>query len=87
MRVDVQTVKALLTERALRTFVVTECRFCPNPDCDVVYFDAAGNVLGVGDVRVPVWQKRSFGDRMICYCFDENEAAIRSEIEQTVRLR
>jgi len=35
------------------------------------------------DVRVPIWQKQSPGDRMICYCFGENEADISAEIQRT----
>jgi len=52
-------------------------RFCPNTDCDVVYFDAAGSLYTRTDVRVPVWQKEPFGERMVCYCFGETEADIR----------
>src|SRR2546422_7718685 len=37
--VDRQTVKALLTEMALRRLEAGAYRFCPDPDCDVVYFD------------------------------------------------
>jgi hypothetical protein len=80
--VDRQTVKALLAEHALRRVSTSEHRFCPDPDCDVVYFDGRGNQYTKADVRVPVWQKEPSGARMVCYCFDENEADIRSEIEQ-----
>jgi len=82
--VDPQTVKALLTERALRRIVASSShRFCPEPACEVVYFDEAGQAYSTSDIRVPVWQKEPFGDRIICYCFGENEADIRLEIEAT----
>lgn len=78
--VDVITVKALLVEYALRRFLPGEYRYCPDPDCDIVYFSADGQRFTTADVRVPVWQKLPFGDRPICYCFGESEASMRSEV-------
>ncbi len=75
--------KALLTEEALRRVVTSPHRFCPEPTCEVVYFDEVGHTFVKTDVRVPVWQKEPFGERMICYCFDENERDIRREVETT----
>ena len=80
--VDLLTVKALLTEHALRRLAVTDYRFCAHAGCEVVYFDSNGQTFTTSDVRAPVWQKQPFGQRMVCYCFDENEAAIRIELEQ-----
>jgi len=79
--VDRQTIKALLTERALRRLADSEYRFCPDADCDVVYFDANGSRFLTTDVRVAVWQKVPYGARPVCYCFGESEASIRAEIE------
>jgi Zinc binding domain len=79
--VEAQTVKALLTEAALRRFEPGAYRFCPDSTCSVVYFGAS--VFRTDDVHVRVWQKEPAGARMICYCFDENEADIRAEVEQT----
>jgi len=83
--VELQTIKALLTERALRRVSVSPHRFCADSECDVVYFDAAGNHYTKDDVRVPVWQKEPFGTRMVCYCFGETEADIRTEMERLGR--
>jgi len=85
VRVDVQTVKALLTESAMQRVGSGPYQFCANPSCATVYFAGASQVFTVADVRVPVWQKLPFGSRTICYCFGENEADIRAEIEQTGR--
>lgn len=74
-----QTVKALLTENALRRLAQSEYRFCADPDCGVVYFDADGTTFLVEDLRVPVWQKLPFGSRLVCYCFGESEATVREE--------
>lgn len=81
--VDLITVKALLTETALRRIGHGPYRFCPAADCDVVYFAAGGETFRKIDVRVPVWQKERPGARMICYCFGENEADICDELRRT----
>ena len=79
--VENQTVKALLTDYALRRFAPTIHYFCPASNCEVVYFDASGSTYMKADVRARVRQKEPFGDRTVCYCFGENEADIRREIE------
>ena len=81
LAVDRFTVKALLTEMSLRRLEADAYRFCPDPDCDVVYFDGHGSCFRRADVRVPVWHKEPFGARMICYCFGESESSIRTEID------
>jgi hypothetical protein len=83
--VDLLTVKALLTERALARLEPADYRFCADARCDVVYFSAAGATFETDDLRVPVWQKRQPGDRMVCYCFGESESTIRAEIDTTGR--
>src|SRR5438105_778163 len=75
--VDELTVKALLIETALQRFEPGPYRFCPDVSCAVVYFDLAGRTFTNADLRVPAWQKVPAGARMICYCFGENETAIR----------
>jgi hypothetical protein len=80
--VELSTVKALLTEPALSRLRAIEHRFCPDPACDVVYFNARGDCYRREDLRVEVWQKEPFGDRLVCYCFGETEATIRDEIEK-----
>ncbi len=81
--VALQTVKALVTESALQRLERSEYRFCPNAACQTVYFaDSGRTIFSRIDVRVPVWQKEPPGARMICYCFGENEASIREEVER-----
>lgn len=79
--VALQTVKALLTSEALRRLNGLSHRFCPEPACEVVYFDESGVTYSNADIRVPVWQKEPIGGRIVCYCFGENEADIRREID------
>jgi hypothetical protein len=83
--VDLQTVKALLTETALGRLEPSDYRFCADARCDVVYFNAAGSRFSTNDVRVPVWQKLPAGNRLLCYCFGESEATIQAEIDMTGR--
>lgn len=83
--VQLQTVKALLTEIALRRVQRTHYRFCGNAACDVVYFGDAGDRFGTEDVRVPVWHKQAPGSRHLCYCFGETESVIRHELIQSAR--
>ena len=78
--VQLQTVKALLTEVALRRVQLTHYRFCANPVCETVYFGDAGDQFGTGDVRVPVFHKEPSGGRCLCYCFGETESGIRTEL-------
>ena len=81
--VDLLTVKAMLTERALVTLEPLAYRFCADARCDVVYFSDGGVQFSTADVRVPVWQKQPNGGRVVCYCFGESEASIRAELERT----
>jgi Zinc binding domain len=78
--VQLQTVKALLTETALRRVQLTHYRFCGEPSCEVVYFGDAGDHFDTSDLRVPVWHKEPEGARLLCYCFVETESVIRSEL-------
>ena len=78
--VQLQTVKALLTDVALRRIQLTHYRFCGDPACDVVYFGDAGDRFDMNDLRVPVWHKEPEGARLLCYCFGETESVIRSEL-------
>ncbi len=83
--VDLQTVKALLTETSLRRLTLGDYRFCADAACPVVYFNANGTCFAPTDIRVPVWHKEPFGARSICYCFGESEATIREEIKASGR--
>ena len=81
--VEALTIKALLTEHALRRFDPGAYRFCPDSSCDVVYFAETGTTFTKHDIRVAVWQKEPPGRGTICYCFDETEAAIATELRET----
>ncbi len=78
--VGLQTVKALLTSAALQRVEPGAYRFCTDQACEVVYFDDRGHTFSEADLRARVWQKQAEGDRVLCYCFGENESDIRAEI-------
>lgn len=77
-----RTVHALLMEVARQRLPPGDLRFCPDSDCDVVYFGAEGVCFRTADLRVPVWQKSPMDGRVVCYCFGESEASIRHELER-----
>jgi hypothetical protein len=83
IRVGLQTVKAILRNSSLRRLRPVTHYFCPEPTCDVVYFSEQGELYSKNDVRTTVWQKEPAGDRLLCYCFGEDEQTIRSEIRAT----
>jgi hypothetical protein len=85
--VDRSTVKALLTTAALTRLSLHTFRFCGSAACEVVYVSDAGQVFGVDDLRVPVWQKLPPGHRTVCYCFGENEGDMQREIDAHGRTR
>ena len=83
-KVDLITVKALLRGTALRRLDGKAYRFCPELDCDIVYFDrGADSVFEKRDLDVRVGQKESEDPIPICYCFDITEADLFKGISET----
>jgi len=81
LTVDLITVKALLTGNALRRLDGQTYRFCPEPECNVVYFDReADSVFEKRDLEVRVGQKEAHDPIPVCYCFDITVADLRSDI-------
>ena len=78
------TVKGMLRPMALARLSAPDHRFCPTPQCTVVYF-GRDETFGREDILVGVFQKERPGDRMVCYCFRESEGDIRREIQLTGR--
>ena len=77
--VDLITVKALLKSSALRRLDGKSYRFCPERDCDVVYFDwDADSIFDKGDLAVRVGQKETEDPIPLCYCFDFSLADLRT---------
>ena len=80
-KVALITVKALLRPNALRRLEGRDYHFCPDPDCDVVYFDsAAASRFRKDDLVVRVGQKEDKDPIPVCYCFDVTIADLRKDI-------
>ncbi len=81
LKVDLITLKALLNGAALRRLAGKAYRFCPAPNCDVVYFDnTVGSVFRKVDLTVRVGQKETEDPIPICYCFGFTVADIRRDL-------
>jgi hypothetical protein len=77
-------VKALLKSNALRRLDGKAYRFCPESNCDVVYFDReADSVFRKHDLGVRVGQKESEDPIPVCYCFEITFADLRNSIAAT----
>lgn len=69
-RTHLVTLKALLTGSALRRLDGKGYHFCPDPSCDVVYFDReADSIFGKDDLSVRVGLKETEAPIPLCYCF------------------
>lgn len=58
-------------------------RFCPDPNCSLVYYGDGGTRFTTDDLRELVSVKASGDERPLCYCFGYNEGDIREEIART----
>ena len=59
-------------------------RFCGTPACNVAYFHPVlGDILTCPEVRVPIFQKSTGAERLVCYCFRHTVAAIQREFGAT----
>jgi hypothetical protein len=68
-RVSETTLTHLLREEVLPRVAGREWFFCPDPDCNVVYFTADGETLSKDALTVRVGLKESGSPRPLCYCF------------------
>jgi hypothetical protein len=84
-RVSETTLTHLLREEALPRAAGREWFFCPDPDCDIIYFTADGETLSKDALTVRVGLKERGFPRPLCYCFGydledvEREAAASEE--------
>ena len=82
-RVNLITLKALLTGKALPRLEGKAHRFCPDPNCEVVYFSIeADSIFRKEDLRVRIGLKESEDPVPLCYCFDVTLADLRSDFSK-----
>ena len=81
-----RTVLLMLRQELLDEVGGDEYRFCPDPDCRVVYFaEDGGRHFMTEDLRVRVGLKERDGEIPLCYCFGFDESDARAEIASTGR--
>lgn len=82
-RVDIVTLKALLTGAALRRLDGQVYYFCPDPSCELVYFDREdGSTFGKQDLSVRVGLKETEDPIPVCYCFGFTAADFRKDVAE-----
>ncbi len=59
--------------------------YCPDPECDVVYFDPGGRTWEKEALSVRVGIKEKTPPRPVCYCFDFTAEEIEAEVAETGR--
>lgn len=79
-----RTILLMLRQELLDEVGGNEYRFCPDPDCRVVYFaENSGRHFTTEDLRVRVGLKEREGEIPLCYCFGFDESDAREEITRT----
>jgi hypothetical protein len=82
--VQLITLKSLLVPVALEQLnPATTYKFCPSPNCPVVYFSEQGNAFTTADLKVSVFQKNENEDVPVCYCFGWSRQRIHKELNHS----
>lgn len=76
VHVGAVTLRHLVVPTALARLVRESATFCGTPDCAVAYYDPAGVVIEKSAVSVPVFQKETRPERLVCYCFGHTVASV-----------
>jgi len=87
--VPATTLESLLHPAArLRLRSLDGFQFCATPKCDVAYFHpATGDRVDCAELRVPIFQKSTDPERLVCYCFQHTVAAIQQEVRDAGMFR
>ena len=78
-----ETVRSILPADSAATLLGANRWFCGTPGCPVLYYGAAGQLVGVERSRVRVGFKEDDGPTTLCYCFGYTLADVREEIART----
>ncbi len=82
-RVERITLESLLLPEYLPRIGSGQWFFCPEPGCEVVYFDAEGHHLDKSALSVRVGTKENQAPRPVCYCFGHSFEEIQAEVAAT----
>jgi hypothetical protein len=66
--VGAATLQRHLIEGGAANLAASSANFCPNPTCDVAYFDANRQTVGIEKLRSTTWPKRDDPDAVLCAC-------------------
>ena len=80
-----KTVLLMLRPELLERAAEGEYRFCPDPNCRIVYFTDGGPSFSTDDLRVRVGLKEKDDPTPLCYCFGFDERDVREEIARAGR--
>ncbi|MBI2384657.1 MAG: copper chaperone Copz family protein [Elusimicrobia bacterium] len=64
-----------------RALLGDEAGFCPNPACEVVYFDGTATVRK-GETLHAVTQKDPGDEVFVCYCFEHKRGDLRRDLAE-----
>lgn len=82
--VQLITLKSLLKPSVLEQLEPQQSySFCNSSDCAVVYFSENGSIFTIDDIKVPVFQKNSEEEILVCYCFNWTGRRIRETVDST----
>lgn len=82
--VEVETLRAQLPEDA-QGVLQGSAFYCPNPACDVAYFDALGATVPLDHLASPAWPKPSTAP--LCNCLGVSAEEIVEEAQRGARDR
>lgn len=83
--VQLFTVRSLIKEQFLEAVGEAEYFFCSNPNCGVVYYSFAKEVIRKHQIKTRVGLKEKEAPRSVCYCFGYTIENIHDEIRETGR--
>jgi hypothetical protein len=66
---------------ARRAQLGDEAGFCPNPACEVVYFNGS-RIVRKDETLLPVTQKDSGDEVFVCYCFAHKRGDLRRDLAE-----
>lgn len=81
-RVTPVTLRSLVRENRLPDTEGREWFYCPEPDCDVVYFAPDGATLARTALKVRVGAKEHDPPRTVCYCFGHTLEGIEADVKR-----
>ena len=74
--VGAATLRRHLVEGAGLHLAASSANFCPNPTCDVAYFDANRQTVNIDKLRSVMWPKSQSPAAILCPCLNVTAAHV-----------